>query len=469
MANTTVLQEQAIQALNLSEELYRLPVNELAKNTKQLSELTAFYIRKEPSPLAVSRMKKALNVGTEDFPVFQVIEPFIFWKNADGVLFTISGNTRRRSLIELLNEKTISGDDAYHLDSFEDIPYRLLLTEPTTDILLDIQLSTNDNTTPHSPIELAEKAEAYKEEKYRLYMSKPNAQHKDAKAYSTRAVCQKFDITDAYLSQLKKLLNYCADEKNVLLKNMINDGDIAPATAVKLIGGLARYTVSLEQVIPALRSQLGYNENRITDKHLKGYFDTLKNIESGSGADDDIADSSSDNIGSGIPSSGSTSDSSGSGEASNDTGGDTTSSTTTKKSISFEAAVKDFEDFLCFLRGMPEIHVGNMGVAYDLLKLYFELLETTSDRISSSHTNEIFQTVVNVILTRFSRLGDDKFNKELFNDDKERDGIDKIIKKINKNHAQLTSEPATTEDIPDEEIEPVVIEDDEKIQMAMIA
>jgi hypothetical protein len=261
----------------VGDDIYFLSPDDV-KETKPLSALSDFYIRKQPTNADVEAKMKALIIDrpADDGTVTRyckVTEPWVIYIDPEtGERYVVNGNTRREAYIRLQNSTA-------HKDvNFQDVAYRLFKEEPSVENLIDYQILVNDNTKEHDTLELARAATEYKEHRLN-YWIKQGKKKTEAKGLSTNDVKLRFrdkngkPYSDPYLTRLKKI-----SESSEYLKDMVRSGLLTTNAIAALDTHLNKEenaNLTEEAVINGIRAtQAGTTEFIISDASVNEYFKT---------------------------------------------------------------------------------------------------------------------------------------------------------------------------------------------------
>jgi hypothetical protein len=231
-----------------------------------------YYIRSTISDRSVEEKKAAL-ISFDDASqryYVEVKESFIFETNLDGTQNLVSGNTRTVALLALYNTKSFtlgSGKEAKTVDlteeSFKPIPYRVYNRPLSIHELIDYQISTNDSTERHNPLDLAIKIAELKplyeseliEQHKATFKKDPNkSELKTIAGLSTQRLCDDFKKTKAAITQYLNVANKGTEK----LKTFVFEGKTSLDTAntiVQKLGGEKAKADAIDKALEELWTQ----------------------------------------------------------------------------------------------------------------------------------------------------------------------------------------------------------------------
>lgn len=225
-----------------------------------------YYIRTNFNPESVENKKTALiSVDAEGKSNVVVQEALIINDDGKDVL---SGNTRIKALIELF--ESYSGDEyIYH-----PIPYKLAY-DVTYEDAIDLQVSTNDFTQPHTPIELGFKMVEMKNillERFKAEGIKP----KKAQGMTSERIGKAFKRTIQSVNQLTNLVI----KGNQKLFDMVIAGELSTDTALTIIQKLGDENLNqLDYTIDAIKAKCATLGTSIYRSHVIEYFKDLEDAK----------------------------------------------------------------------------------------------------------------------------------------------------------------------------------------------
>lgn len=228
----------------LSTEIYYISANEfqdaMSKGTWK-SCRSDYYIRRKISQDSVNDKKRAL-VSLKDSASgegsIKVLEPLVVQVLPDTSKEIISGNTRAEAILQLLqsNPCTVNmkngdkGEDVViNITEFDQIPYRVFLSEITEDEAIDFQTSTNDHTAKHKPYDIAVKIKDSYERITALYANIKNKKEKSRAI--TNHICGTFKLSEQSISTFLKVVNNSTE----YLKTFLDSEKITMDTASVLL------------------------------------------------------------------------------------------------------------------------------------------------------------------------------------------------------------------------------------------
>lgn len=241
-----------------------------------------YYIRSEITEKSIEDKKRALiSFDHETGEHFvQVFEPMVFETNEDGSFNIVSGNTRAVALIALYEAGSYTLGDSKNpqkillpKESFRPIPYRVYNRLLTVHELIDYQISTNDSTESHNPLDLAITIarlkpvyEAELVEKYKSTFGKePSPKElRTISGMATERLCADFKKTKAAISQYLNVANKGTEK----LKQFVASGKASLDTAntvVQKLGGDKAKPEAIDKAIDELWTQAKINTGKGDD------------------------------------------------------------------------------------------------------------------------------------------------------------------------------------------------------------
>lgn len=290
---TTTL-ENNTPALELSEIRY-LTITELVDlfDTGRIGHFRKkYYIRSQITEKSVEEKKTALITFDPAFNkhYVEVKEAFIFETNPDGTWNVVSGNTRSVALQSLFTDGK-HGDIEITEDNFKLIPYRVYNGLLSVHDLIDYQVSTNDSTERHSPIDLAIKIAELKPlyetelvEEYKTKNGKAPSpkEQKNIAGLVTQRLCSDFKKTKAALTQYLNVANKGTDK----LQQFVNEGKASLDTAntiVQKLGGDKAKPEAIDKALEDLWGQaklaVGKEDATIFKSQVLDYFKNLEDAK----------------------------------------------------------------------------------------------------------------------------------------------------------------------------------------------
>lgn len=235
-----------------------------------------YYIRQGVDNQSVDEKKQALVLNIRDennnkVGDIKVLEPLAINQyvdeNGKTINEVISGNTRGRSILELLGTKPAAvtfGNNAKEsmvviIKKFEPIPYRTFNAPITLQEAIEFQTSTNDFTKKHNPFDVALKIVELKPVLKQQFIDS-GVGDKDAGGRATDALCQLFRRTRANVSQSTSVIEDATD----LVKNLIRDERMSFDTASTLLQNIKKFEgIKKSDSVPA------ENINKIVNELLQ--------------------------------------------------------------------------------------------------------------------------------------------------------------------------------------------------------
>jgi hypothetical protein len=242
-----------------------------------------YYIRSSFSEESIDRKKIALLMRGDDI-CFEVKEPLVFETHPDGSRSLVSGNTRAKALLALLEQKSIEIDgETLHFSesSFKDIPVTYFNRLLTVHELIDYQVSTNDSTEPHSPYDIAKKISMLKPIYEQEFLDKAidssgnKITPKVAAGKATDLLCSDFKVTRQTISQYLNVIN----KGSVRLNLLVEAGNLSLDSANTIIGRLSKIDIDMDTVLHDLEAYAkatNPEDGRIYKSMIKNYFDNLE-------------------------------------------------------------------------------------------------------------------------------------------------------------------------------------------------
>jgi hypothetical protein len=301
------LTTEATTAIELSEVKF-LSISDLADmiDTGRIGHFRKkYYIRSQITEKSIEEKKAALisfDPASNQHYV-EVKESFIFETNQDGTWNIVSGNTRTKALLSLY-EAGLFGEIKLDDSRFKLIPYRVYNGLLSVHELIDYQVSTNDNTEKHNPLDLAIKiaelkpiyeAEMVDAHKASSGKAPSPKEQKTIAGLVTQRLCDDFKKTKAALTQYLNVASKGTDR----LKQFVAEGKTSLDTAntvVQKLGGDKAKPEAVDKALDELWSQAklstGKDEAVIYKSQVLDYFKNLEDAKNppeknqGEGSDD---------------------------------------------------------------------------------------------------------------------------------------------------------------------------------------
>lgn len=265
-----------------------------------------YYIRSTITDRSVDEKKAALISYDEKKSTYyvEVKEAMIFETNPNGRNNIVSGNTRTVALLALYatgsyaigagkEAKTVELTD----ENFKPIPYRVYNRLLSVHELIDYQVSTNDSTERHNPLDLALKISEIKpmyegeliEQHKATFGKDPSTKElKTIAGIATQRLCDDFKKTRAALTQYLNVANKGTDKLKQFVFTEKMSLDTAN-TVVQKLGGDKAKPEAIDKAVEELWTQAKINtgkgeESTIYKSQVLDYFTDKDNAGKGSDA-----------------------------------------------------------------------------------------------------------------------------------------------------------------------------------------
>lgn len=272
------------QLLNVN-ELYSAPQEFQIDELREFQEMPeSIYIRKSSANLTEAELSEKIegltfwNGDPDVKPIVRINEPLVYYVNQDGNRVLIEGHSRRRAILMMLADSKYSG---YDFKPFQ--AKRLLIENPTPDTLQKLQVTYNDTTLRHKPIQLAHAAMETWENRYQEAIASGSNQ-KQAKGAATAAVRYIYGITDAYISKFRTTVN----EMPEALQEHVNSDFLNLNLALDIMTMAEKSKVDPLYIFSVVRSQMPSSATKMLPQHLKAcenLFKPVKDAEQETGID----------------------------------------------------------------------------------------------------------------------------------------------------------------------------------------